>query len=72
MIGRKTLAEIRRDISQRLKAEGIDEATFLKDLRRLQKKPRKDPAAIQSLLELADSLKGSKGRKRRTTSKAGS
>ena len=72
-MGRRTLAEIRRDISKRLKAEGIDEAALLKDLHKLQQRPEKNQAAIQSLMDLADSLKQPKERKRRrTTSKVGS
>ena len=67
MFGRKTLVEIRRDISQRLKAEGIDEAELLKELGHLQKRPKPDKAAIQSLMKLSETLKPAKGRKRRQT-----
>jgi hypothetical protein len=67
MFGRKTLVEIRRDISRRLKADGIDEAELLKELGHLQKPPKKDKAAIQSLVKLAETLKPAKERKRRQT-----
>ena len=62
MLGTKSLIEIRQEISERLKAAGIDEKELDDWLRKMRPAKRKKPLNVKSLLESVESPKPKKRR----------
>lgn len=63
MLGNKRLSEIEKELSERLKAVGIDEEQLRAQLRRLGPVKRKKPVTVASMLGQSDSAKVKKRRR---------
>ena len=69
MLGTKSLMEIRQEISERLKAAGIDEKELDDWLRKMRPAKRKKPLTVKTLLEFAETPKPKKRRRVATKSR---
>lgn len=63
MLGNKPLSEIKKELSERLKAAGIDEEQLRAQLRRLGPIKTKKPVTVASMLSQSDSTKVKKRRR---------
>ncbi len=63
MFGTKTLSEIRKEISERLKEAGIDERQFREQLRKLRPAKRKKPLTVAKMLGLPETPASKKRRR---------
>lgn len=69
MLGTKSLIEVRQEISERLKAAGIDEKEFDEWLRKMRPAKRKKPLTVDMLLDSPEASKPPKRRRVATKSR---
>ena len=62
MLGNKSLSEIRKEVSKRLKAAGVDEEQLRAMLRQLKPVKRKSAVTVKSMLGQSDSTNKKKRR----------